>query len=69
MSFPGTRRFQGGTPWKFWAHKWYAIRKSLGTAGVERMLILRKGLATVDWTGWRKMTSSKHEGALKVDLA
>jgi len=34
MSFPGTRCFQGGTPWKYRAHKWYAIRKSLGTAAL-----------------------------------
>jgi len=31
LSFPGTRCFQGGTWWKYQAHKWYAIRKSLGT--------------------------------------
>jgi len=38
MSFPGTRCFQGGTPWKFRAQKWYAIRKSLGTAGIGYLL-------------------------------
>jgi len=32
LSFSGTRCFQGGTWWKYRAHKWYAIRKSLGTA-------------------------------------
>jgi len=34
MSFPGTKCFQGGTRWKCRADKWYAIRKSLGTADV-----------------------------------
>jgi len=32
LSFPGTRCFHGGTRWKCRAHKWHAIRKSLGTA-------------------------------------
>ena len=32
MSFPGAKCFHGGTRWKYRAHKWYAIRKSLGTA-------------------------------------
>jgi len=35
LSFPGTRCFQGGTRWKYKAYKWYAIRKSLGTAGLS----------------------------------
>jgi len=35
LSFLGTRCFQGGTRWKHRAHKWYAIRKSLGTAGIS----------------------------------
>jgi len=34
MSFPGAKCFQGGTRWKYRAHKWYAIRKSLGTAAL-----------------------------------
>jgi len=37
-SFPGTRCFQGGTRWKYRAHKWYAIRKSLGTAGIDESM-------------------------------
>jgi len=32
LSFSETRCFQGGTRWKYRVHKWYAIRKSLGTA-------------------------------------
>ena len=38
LSFPGTRCFQSGTRWKCRAHKWYAIRKSLGTAALETHL-------------------------------
>jgi len=34
LSFPGTWCFQGGTRWKCRAHKWYAIRKSLGIAAL-----------------------------------
>jgi len=30
LSFPGTRCFQGGTRWKYRAHKWYTIRKKFG---------------------------------------
>jgi len=35
FSFPRTRCFQGGMRWKYRAHKWHAIRKSLGTDGLE----------------------------------
>jgi len=32
MSFPGAKCFQCGARWKYRAHKWYSIRKGLGTA-------------------------------------
>jgi len=35
MSLPGAKCFKGITWWKYWSHKWYAIRKSLGTAGLS----------------------------------
>jgi len=35
LIFPGTRCFQGGARWNYRVHKWYAIRKSLGTAAVK----------------------------------
>jgi len=38
VSFPGTKCFQGGTRWKYRAHKWYEIRESLGTAAIEQQL-------------------------------
>jgi len=36
LSFPGTKCFQSGTRWKYKAYKWYAVRKSLGTAALQR---------------------------------
>jgi len=47
LSFPGTRCFQGGTSWKYRAHKWYAIRKSLGTADIQKCLNMQSRYAAM----------------------